>query len=211
MKIKALTALTIRDAESGALTSYSMGQIASVTDTLGGQLITDGLAEEVTDATPTGTLSITENGNANVADYAVADVEVPSPNKIYYNVVGTLANPWANLEEAYDITYADLVDGIVDGVITASLWFEGSLIEGGSDIVGYLVGFNGALWMYGSDLGADTPIAFEIVWNDRTDPDAGELYHAYFSVDGTVTDLAEAVGEIPTELTVFYHPFPEGD
>lgn len=79
MKVKALNTFTMRDAY-GVLTSYAIGQIATVDSTLGAQLISDGLAEEVTDATPTGTLTITENGSVSVAEYATAAVNVPNPS-----------------------------------------------------------------------------------------------------------------------------------
>lgn len=76
MKIKALIPLTLRDAETGALTSIACGQVAEVTDTLGEQLISDGLAEAYTLISPTGTIEITENGTVDVTEYATATVNV---------------------------------------------------------------------------------------------------------------------------------------
>ena len=49
MKIRALKALTIRDSETGDLTSIAHGAIADVDDTLGQSLIEDGLAEAYED------------------------------------------------------------------------------------------------------------------------------------------------------------------
>ena len=45
MKIKALKAFTVRDSETGDLSSIAHGAIADVSDTLGQSLIEDGLAE----------------------------------------------------------------------------------------------------------------------------------------------------------------------
>jgi hypothetical protein len=58
------------------LTSIACGQIATLDDTLGGQLITDGLAEEYTLIEPTGSITITENGEVDVTQYASAVVNV---------------------------------------------------------------------------------------------------------------------------------------
>ena len=82
MNIKTLKAFTMRDSSTGALTSYAFGQIYAVGSTLGGQLITDGLAEEYTGAVakPYGTKSITTNGSHDVTDYETAAVNVPNPS-----------------------------------------------------------------------------------------------------------------------------------
>lgn len=62
----------------GKLTSYGYGMLYSVSDELGGQLISDGLAEEYTGEVvqPVGTLTITENGTYSVLDYASVEVAV---------------------------------------------------------------------------------------------------------------------------------------
>lgn len=76
MKIKALKAFTIRDSETGDLSSIAHGAIAEVSSTLGASLIADGLAEAYTLITPTGTITITENGTVDVTNYASAEVNV---------------------------------------------------------------------------------------------------------------------------------------
>jgi uncharacterized repeat protein (TIGR02543 family) len=76
MKIKALKPFTLRDAETGELTSIACGAIAVVDDTLGASLIDDGLAEAYTLISPTGTVNITENGTVDVTQYASAVVNV---------------------------------------------------------------------------------------------------------------------------------------
>ena len=77
MKIKALKAFTIRDSSTGALTSIAHGAVADLDSTLANELITEGLAEAYTLVNPTGTKTITENGeNIDVAQYAKVDVSV---------------------------------------------------------------------------------------------------------------------------------------
>lgn len=76
MKIKALKPFTLRDAETGKLTSIACGAVSTVDSTLGAQLISDGLAEEYTLVNPTGTVEITENGTVDVSAYATATVNV---------------------------------------------------------------------------------------------------------------------------------------
>ena len=69
MVIRALQAFTLRDADSGALTSIAHGTFATVTDTVGAALIEDGLAANATK-------SITANGTVDVTGYEKVTVAV---------------------------------------------------------------------------------------------------------------------------------------
>ena len=91
MNIKTTKAFTMRNASTGALTSYAAGQIYVVDSTLGGQLITDGLAVEYTGtvAIPTGSVNINTNGTHSVAQYETAKVNVPNPSTGKLEITGT--------------------------------------------------------------------------------------------------------------------------
>ena len=90
MKVRAIIPFTTRDNSTGELTSVAKGQILTVTDEAGAQLISDGLADEYTLITPTGTKSITENGeNIDVTAYAKATVNVPNPSTGKVEITGT--------------------------------------------------------------------------------------------------------------------------
>ena len=90
MKVKALIPFTMRDASTGEMTSIACGAVANVTDAVGAQLISDGLAEAYTLVEPTGTKTITENGeDIDVAQYASANVNVPNPSTGKVEITGT--------------------------------------------------------------------------------------------------------------------------
>jgi hypothetical protein len=74
MKVRAIIPFTSRNSSTGELTSVAKGQILTVTDEVGAQLISDGLADEYTLITPTGTKSITDTAEVDVTAYAKAQV-----------------------------------------------------------------------------------------------------------------------------------------
>ena len=90
MKVRAIIPFTTRNSSTGELTSVAKGSILTVTDEVGAQLISDGLADEYTLITPTGTKSITENGeDIDVTQYAKANVAVPNPSTGKLEITGT--------------------------------------------------------------------------------------------------------------------------
>lgn len=90
IKIEALEAFSHRDSSTGKLTTMAQGEVAEIDETVGGQLIEEGLAEAYTLITPTGKKTITENGtNIDVAQYEKADVNVPNPSTGKVNITGT--------------------------------------------------------------------------------------------------------------------------
>lgn len=74
MKVRAIIPFTTRDNSTGELTSVAKGQILTVTDEAGAQLISDGLADAYTLITPTGNIEITGTAEVDVTTYAKAQV-----------------------------------------------------------------------------------------------------------------------------------------
>lgn len=74
MKIEATIPFTVRDNDTGELISVAKGQVISVSDEVGAQFISDGLAKEFTLITPTGNINITDTAETDVTAYATAQV-----------------------------------------------------------------------------------------------------------------------------------------
>lgn len=72
MKIQALKSFTTADFSI----SLGKGWVKEINDTVAADLITDGLAEEYKMLTPTGTITVTENGTVDVAQYETAAINV---------------------------------------------------------------------------------------------------------------------------------------
>lgn len=129
MVIKTLNAFTLRDSSTGELTSLGFGAIATVTTTLGNQLIADGLAEEYTPLVPEGTKSITANGTYDVTQYASASVLIGLNTK----TVGLSGDVDLLGKEADDLQEdVEVANGAITGTlkyVTGYTGFSGDVSE----------------------------------------------------------------------------------
>ena len=187
--IKTYGAFTVRDAESGALTSFRANSVYTVADSLGESLIEDGLAEAYTNIDPSGsitittegshdvtqyetavvsvtsgTLDITENGEANVEAYKKANVAVPLPE----------GSTTLDANGTYDITQYETV---VINVGTATVTYNANGGTGSVDAQTVIKG-NSISLDDGSGLTPpeDKTFAGWATTNDAEEPDAESPY-----------------------------------
>lgn len=129
MVIKTKNAFTLRDSSTGELTSLGFGAIATVTTTLGNQLIADGLAEEYSPLVPEGTKSITANGTYDVTQYASASVLIGLNTK----TVGLSGDVDLLGKEADDLQEdVEVANGAITGTlkyVTGYTGFSGDVSE----------------------------------------------------------------------------------
>lgn len=129
MVIKTLNAFTLRDSSTGEMTSLGFGAIATVTTTLGNQLIADGLAEEYSPLVPEGTKSIVANGTYDVTQYASASVLIGLNTK----TVGLSGDVDLLGKEADDLQEdVEIANGAITGTlkyVTGYTGFSGDVSE----------------------------------------------------------------------------------
>ena len=108
MKIRALKAFTTRDSDTGELFSVAYDGISDVSSELGNSLITDGLAEAYTLISPTGSISISENGTFDVTQYASAEVNIPVVTLSYNSNggVGSIATVYTSVGSSVELDSA---------------------------------------------------------------------------------------------------------
>lgn len=162
--IKTYGAFTVRDAETGALTSFRANSVYTVADDLGASLISDGLAEAYTEIDPSGTINITENGDADVTQYETAHVAVPEPT----------GSETVTANGTYDISAKA---SVVVNVGTATVSYDAN---GGEGEVDSQVAIKGNTISLDDGSGLTAPEGKEFAgWattNDAEEPDAESPY-----------------------------------
>lgn len=153
---------------------------------------------------PSGKITITENGtDIDVSEYATADVNVAggggNPNTIQ-TVTGTLANPFG------DINAAELRTALLNKEATGYLTIDASALSAGT-INGLLVSNSELQTIYSNGANiytsVETSTAYNVVW-DLTK----ELLRAQMLSGGNIVAIEQYQDNIPTSLTVVWHPLP---
>lgn len=129
MVIKTLKAFTLRNTDTGKLTSFAFGSVATVDNSLANQLITDGFAVEYSPLVPEGAITIDANGTYEVTQYASAVVQVEPTLEIAVSAV-------TGDVDLLGLTPDDLQDDveISDGAISGTLKYVSDYTGFSSDV-----------------------------------------------------------------------------
>ena len=183
----------------------------------------DGVETDIQGVQPTGKKEITSTAEVNVANYATAqvvdadlvagnikkDVDIlgvvgsyegaGNPNTIQ-TVSGTLANPFG------DINAAELRTALLNKEATGYLTIDASALSAGT-INGLLASNSELQTIYSNGANiytsVETSTAYNVVW-DLTK----ELLRAQMLSGGTIVAIEQYQDNIPTSLTVVWHPLP---
>ena len=141
-----------------------------------------------------------------------------NPNSVQV-ITGTALNPFGDMSAA-DVSYLQLC--VTEGNATAFLDIDASLIQEDAHIQGYLyaTGAGEQLIFSVVDESADHIHSFGLDWIIYYEASAATSYELYESSyliydkdEGVATlqDVSAYLSLLPTTLTIYWHPMPEGE
>lgn len=128
-----------------------------------------------------------------------------NPNSVQV-ITGTLANPWG--EEYSRAPFEAMILGNANAMITIDLSELGAF-EITAPVYLFGTGQDAVIVSSGAVMGAGASVAnaYTINWNVVS----GALIYAGINTDGEGTDIASIASQIPTTLTIYWHPMPEAE